>query len=290
MITTINEFKNNLNESTDWKTQLDELLSDGENPDAILLWDTLSDDAKDEYRNHYYEGQIDFSQSGSWEDGKAPTKQETDDDLMYLLDGVSTNESSTDLVNDFTNSYEKVKNALSALKTATSEFSRNAYSISGSSDSLEAKKYSRKIYDNIGGSFGYVLNGEITKYFSSISSDYEKTINGLNTVETTPEVVVPQGADFTKTELEQMVAAIKVDKAGNRFMTYHIGDSYVMINGNSGDSKNAVNRVGVRITFRDVLEFLEDGEPGEVKNWVEKMKQLTGLIFEIKYDGLNVSW
>lgn len=289
MITTINEFKNHLNESNDWKEELDNLLSDGDNPDATALWDTLSDEAKEEYKEHYYMQAIDFAQSGSWENGVKPTRQEVIEDLMYLLHGGLTNESvENQVVRDLTKSYAKVQKALSALKEATREF-KGVTEDATRSNNPYVEKYAKEIYSGIKGNFGYVLNGDLSKYWQWIANSFEKTVTGSKTKIPKVKVVVPPNASFNQDELTKMITAIMVDKVGINSMSYRRGDGYVLFNGTSGDSTSQVSRQ--RGVFRDVLDFLYTADPKVKTKWVEKMKALTGLTFENQgKDYLYVNW
>lgn len=85
MITKINEFKKYINESIDWKEQLDELLCCGYNPDGKALWDSLTEEQKEEYKEHYYLTITNFAEAGNWEDGIEPTREEAIESLMYVL-------------------------------------------------------------------------------------------------------------------------------------------------------------------------------------------------------------
>lgn len=85
MITTINEWRK-VYENNDWKEILDNMLGNGDSPEATSMWDNLTPEQQEEYIDHYYDMQTDFSQVGQWEDGIAPTYDEVKSDLMYLID------------------------------------------------------------------------------------------------------------------------------------------------------------------------------------------------------------
>ncbi len=64
---------------------LDDLLAQGENPDATALWDTLTPETQEEYFEHYHDGCTDFSAWDDYVDGIPPTFEEAKAAVLYLI-------------------------------------------------------------------------------------------------------------------------------------------------------------------------------------------------------------
>ena len=68
-----------------WKEELADLWASGENPDGNKIWDTLTPEQQQEYYDYAYELDTDFSNWGNYEDGVAPTPEESQANVDYII-------------------------------------------------------------------------------------------------------------------------------------------------------------------------------------------------------------
>jgi hypothetical protein len=72
-------------EDSDWRYDLADMISGGEDPEATKIWKGLSDKKKDEFIKYMHELDTDFSNAGNWENGKRPTLKDSKENVLYLF-------------------------------------------------------------------------------------------------------------------------------------------------------------------------------------------------------------
>lgn len=66
--------------------QMDELLAEGENPDATALWDTFTNATKEAFHAYFYDCCTDFSNWSNYENGVPPTEIDCRVGLLNLIE------------------------------------------------------------------------------------------------------------------------------------------------------------------------------------------------------------